>query len=170
MFVTDTFEIKIAGVPVSFDGAITVNLDANGDGQLLAGNGNADQLLHGDLQALPAVFADIDVGVNGIVDLAVPNLFKIDLQLADVTTVYDGPRVGLWVSGTSGLKDPLAGSALQGFVITNHDAFNAYLFGDGRDSVCSVPDKTSSAPSSGSWSRWTTTVSALRLRVRSTGW
>lgn len=135
LFVTDTFEIKIAGVPVSFDGALTVNLDANGDGQLLAGNGNANQLFQGDLQALPAVYEDIDVGLNGIIDLAVPNLFKIDLQLADVTTVYDGPRVGLWVSGTSGLKDPLAGSALQGFVITNHDVFNAYLFGDGRYSV-----------------------------------
>ena len=51
VFVTDTFKIKVGGVPVSIDGAITVNLDANGDGQFLAGSGNASQLFHGDLQA-----------------------------------------------------------------------------------------------------------------------
>ncbi len=125
MFVTDTFKIKVGGVPVSIDGAVTVNLDANGDGMFLAGSGNASQLFHGDLQDLEAVYRDIDFGVNGIIDLDVPNVAKIDLQLGDVTTVFDGPGLGLWVSGTAGLKDPLANSAFKDFVITNHDMFQA---------------------------------------------
>jgi hypothetical protein len=131
LFVTDTFKIKVGGVPVSIDGAITVNLDANGDGQFLAGSGNANQLFHGDLQDLEAVYRDIDVGVNGIIDLDVPNAFKLDLQLGDVTTVFDGPGLGLWVSGTAGLKDPLANSPFKNFVITNHDVFQAAVSGDG---------------------------------------
>jgi hypothetical protein len=82
------------------------------------------------------VLSDIDVGANGVIALggweaALANIFKVDVQLGDVTTVFDGPRLGLWVSGTSGLKDPFANTPLKDFVITNHELFQAGLYGDG---------------------------------------
>jgi hypothetical protein len=125
---------------VSVDGAITVNLDANGDGQLLAGVGNASQLLHGDLAALAPVFHDIDVGVNGIISLGgwqgqLGQILKVDVKLGDVSTVFNGREGGLWVSGTAGGFNPLAGTPFKNFVMTNNDKFEAALFGDGRYQV-----------------------------------
>ena len=136
IFVTGTFEFKVYFVTVDVDGAITVNLDANHDGQLLAGSGNASQLFHGDFAALGPVFRDIDVGVNGIISLGswqaqLGKLFHFDVQLGDVSTVFNGPQGDLWVSGTAGGLNPLADTPFKNFVMTNNDVFEAAIFGDG---------------------------------------
>lgn len=137
VFVTGTLEFKVYFVTVEVNGAVTVNLDANGDGQVLAGDGNASQLFHGDLAALPAVFHDIDVGVDGIINLGgwegdLAKVLKVDVKLGDVSTVFNGQQGDLWVSGTAGGFNPLAGTPFKNFVMTNNDVFEAAFFGSGR--------------------------------------
>jgi hypothetical protein len=94
--------------------------------------------LHGDLGALSQVFHDIDVGVNGVISLGgwqaeLGKLLKADVQLGDVSTVFNGPQGDLLVNGTAGGFNPLAGTPFKNFVITNNDVFQMALYGDARD-------------------------------------
>ena len=127
----------LAGLPFNVNGDVTVDLDANRDGQFLAGAGNASQLYHGDLRALDAVARDINVGVNGGVNLSysVAN-HTITVPLGQASAFYSGPQQGVWFRGVQGTAfNPWAGTVLANFQAGPGTAIEGYAYRDGRFSV-----------------------------------
>jgi hypothetical protein len=110
-------EFPLTGLPLEVVGEVTVDLDANDDGQLIAGLGNASLLFRGDLfgRAADAVFADINVGVNGRVNLGYRfGQWDLTVPLGIATAVYSGPQQGIWFNGHTGPgENPWAGTSLS---------------------------------------------------------
>lgn len=130
-------EFPLAGVPMSVHGDVTVDLDADGDGQFLGGAGNASQLFRGDLTAVEAVLRDVNVGVNGGVSLGYTVAGRsLTVPLGEASVFYSGPRQGVWFKGAQGTAvNPWAGTALEDFQVGPGTAIEGYAYRDGRFSV-----------------------------------
>lgn len=130
----------LSGVPLTVAGDVTVNLDANGDGQLLGGAGNASQLFRGDLTALDAVVRDINVGVNGSVNLGYKvGGFNVSVPLGQASVFYSGPQQAVFFEGTQGTAmNTWAGTPLANFQVGPGAAIEGYAYRDGRFSVATT--------------------------------
>lgn len=130
-------EFPLAGVPMSVHGDVTVDLDADGDGQFLGGAGNADQLFRGDLTAVEAVLRDVNVGVNGGVSLGYTVAGRsLTVPLGGASVFYSGPHQGVWFKGAQGTAvNPWAGTVLEDFQVGPGAAVEGYAYRDGRFSV-----------------------------------
>jgi hypothetical protein len=130
----------LAGVPLSIQGDVTLNLDANGDGQWLGGKGNASQLFAGQLYnpaAIDAVLRDLDVGVNGEVDFAFSAAgFNVLVPLGMASAIYNGPQQGIWFKAVEGpTQDPFQGTVLDAFQATNTESVEGWALRNGNFSL-----------------------------------
>jgi hypothetical protein len=128
----------LAGLPLELNGDVVVDLDANRDGTLLGLNGvNAGQLFRGELftaDKVEAVIRDINVGVNGGVDLGYQKAgFNFTVPLGKATVVYRGPQQGVWFKG--GTIDPWAGTPLETFQATSYTTVEGSVFRTGQFNV-----------------------------------
>lgn len=132
----------LAGLPLSVNGDVTVNLDANGDGQFLGGAGNASQLFRGDLGALGNVVTDINVGVNGGVNLGYSVAgYQVSAPLGQASLFYSGSQEAVFFKGAQGTAlNPWAGTALEDFQSGPGAAVEGYVYRDGRFSVSTTAD------------------------------
>jgi hypothetical protein len=130
----------LAGLPMYAYGDVTVDLDANRDGMFLGGSGNASQLFRGDLNALDAVARDINVGINGGVNLGYAVAGRmITVPLGQGSAFYSGPQQGVWFKGVQGTAfNPWAGTVLANFQSGPGAEFEGYAFRDGRFSVATT--------------------------------
>ena len=122
------------------NGDVTVDLDANNDGMFLGGAGNASQLYKGDLKALDAVARDINVGVNGGVNLGYAVAGRtITVPLGQASLYYSGPQQGVWFRGVQGTAmNTWKGTVLEKFQAGPGTAIEGYAFRDGRFSVATT--------------------------------
>ena len=133
----------IAGLPMTVDGDVTVNLDANHDGQYLGGAGNASQLFHGDLGAIDNVLKDINVGVNGSVNLGYSVAgVKVSVPVGQASAYYSGQDQAFFFEGKQGTAlnhqlpvSPWANTILKNFQVGQGAAIEGYVYRDGRFSV-----------------------------------
>ncbi|HEY2784767.1 MAG TPA: hypothetical protein VGJ05_07295 [Fimbriiglobus sp.] len=127
----------LTGLPMNVQGEVTVNLDANGDGQFLGGAGNASQLFHGDLGALQNVVSDINVGVNGTVTLGYTVAgYAVSVPVGEASVFYSGPQQAVFFKGAQGTAlNPWAGTVLENFQSGPGASIEGYVFRDGRFSV-----------------------------------
>ena len=111
-------DFPLAGLPTTIGGDVTVNLDANGDGNWLGSQGSASDLYLGNLTTtLTNAAKDIIVGVNGEVDAGYKLAgFNFTVPLGQGALEYNGPSNSLWFKG--GTVDPLAGTPLANFQAT----------------------------------------------------
>ncbi len=132
----------LTGLPLSVQGDVTVNLDANRDGNFLALRGNASQLFKGDLfkptnpvTAIDAVFKDIAVGVNGAVVLGYKFAgFNFTVPLGAASAVYNGPQQGLWLKAVKGDPgaNPFAGTPFALLVMSQTDSVEGWILRNGQ--------------------------------------
>jgi hypothetical protein len=127
----------LAGLPMYAYGDVTVDLDANRDGMFLGGSGNASQLFRGDLSAVEAVLRDVNVGVNGGLNLGYTVAgYSVTVPLGEASAFYSGPRQGVWFQGAQGTAvNPWAGTVLEDFQVGPGTAVEGYAYRDGRFSV-----------------------------------
>jgi hypothetical protein len=130
-------EFPLSGLPLSVHGDVTVDLDADDNGQFLGGAGNASQLFRGDLSAVEAVLRDINVGINGGLNLGYSVAgYGVTVPLGEASAFYSGPRQGVWFEGAQGTAvNPWAGTALEDFQIGPGTTVEGYAYRDGRFSV-----------------------------------
>jgi hypothetical protein len=111
-------DFPLAGLPITIGGDVTVNLDANADGNWLGSQGSASDLYAGNLTTtLTNAAKDIIVGVNGEVDAGYKLAgFNFTVPLGQGALEYNGPSNSFWFKG--GSTDPLAGTPLAPFQAT----------------------------------------------------
>lgn len=119
------------------DGSLDV--DANDDGNWLAGEGNANQLFNGDLSAFGEVLRDVNVGANARVIFhynSDRNQFDFETPLGRATAVYNGLEETLWFRGRKGPEvSPLDGTPLEFLNLTQEDFFEGTINSAGEFSV-----------------------------------
>ena len=127
----------ISGLPLTVNGDITVDLDANHDGQYLGGAGNASQLFHGDLNALANVARDINLGVNGGLNLGYTVAgVNVSVPLGQASAFYSGPRGEFSFKGAQGTAiNPWQGTVLSKFQVGPGTTVEGIINRDGRFSV-----------------------------------
>jgi hypothetical protein len=128
-----TWEAPLAGIPITWHGAATVDLDADDDGEWLGGGGNAHQLFRGNLMASSSVLRDISLGFNG---RAVFHHTKpgpdFHFVLGRASAAYNGDQAGLWFKGKKGVENPWAGSPLSALEMNQEDVIEGTIFANGR--------------------------------------
>jgi hypothetical protein len=129
--------LPLPGLLMSVNGDVTVDLDADRDGQFLGGAGNASQLFHGDLGALDVVAHDINVGVNGGLNLSYKVAgHTVTSPLGQASALYRGPEQGVWFKGLQGTAvNPWHGTVLEYLQCGGGAAVEGYAYRDGRFSV-----------------------------------
>lgn len=119
-------------ITLTADGS--VDLDANDDGTLLAGRGNADQLYSGDLSAAGDVFRDLNLGANAkAIFLFEKGPFKFETPLGRASAVYNGQQERIWFRGSRGAEDsPFDGTPFSFLSMTQQDFIEGTIRSDGR--------------------------------------
>ena len=127
----------IAGVPATANGEVTVDLDANRDGLFLGGAGNASQLYHGDLGAIENVLKDINVGINGGVNLGYTVAgVNVSVPLGQASAFYSGPQGAIYFAAQQGTAiNPWHGTVLANFQSGPGTMVEGYVYRDGRFAV-----------------------------------
>ena len=133
-------EIKIISpqfkLPLTVKGNLTVNLDADGDGQWLGGLGNAARLFAGDLSAQIDVLHDIQVGANASVNTNFNQLshkLDVEMELGQASLVIDGPDEALWIKGRIGpAANPFRNSSLDALVMTQQSKAEIFVNASGE--------------------------------------
>jgi hypothetical protein len=128
-----TWDLPIPGIPVSWQGSATIDLDANDNGQWLGGIGVADALFAGALLSSPDVLRDINLGFNGTAVYGYRGaLPDFDMRLGRASAAYNGARQGLWFKGKKGAENPWKNSPLAALEMSNEDVVEGTIFADGR--------------------------------------
>lgn len=127
----------------------SLDLDANHDGDWLAGEGNAHQLLSGDLSAFGDVLQDINVGANARVIFhynSDRDEFDFETPIGRATAVYNGQEEALWFRGRKGPEgSPLQGTPFNFLSLTQEDTFEGTINSDGEFTVIAGTGYTSPA-------------------------
>ena len=134
---------KLAGAPLSVNGDLVFDLDANDDGKVLGGVGKSiSQVIasHFDKSVLggaaAALFTDFSVGINAEVRVgfeigkkgsskAEDAPFTLTVPVGAGTLIYDGPKAGLFLRG--GTVNPFEGTPLEPFAPVNSLDVDSYL-------------------------------------------
>lgn len=116
---------------IEADGSI--DLDANDDATWLAGQGNADALMKGDLSAFGPVLKDINLGANGRVIFHYNSKrFDFETPLGRATAVFNGQEEALWFRGRSLIEEsPLDGTPLSFLSMRPEDFIEGTINSDG---------------------------------------
>jgi Tol biopolymer transport system component len=119
-------------ITLTADGS--VDADANDDGTLLAGEGNAHQLFNGDLSAAEPVFRDINLGANAkAVFLFEWGPIDFETPLGRASAVYNGQQERLWFRGSRGAeRSPLANTPFRFLDMTQQDFIEGTIRSDGQ--------------------------------------
>jgi hypothetical protein len=127
----------------------SLDLDANDDGDWLAGEGNAHQLLSGDLSSIGQVLRDINVGANARVIFHYDsdrNQFDFETPIGRATAVYNGQEEALWFRGRKGPEgSPLRGTPFNFLSLTQEDTFEGTINSDGEFTVIATTGYVSPA-------------------------
>lgn len=112
----------------------SVDADANDDGTLLAGKGNANQLYNGDLDAAGEVFRDLNLGANAKATfLFEKGSFKFETPLGRASAVYNGQQERIWFRGSKGAEQsPLANTPFSFLEMTQQDFIEGTIRSDGQ--------------------------------------
>ena len=131
-----TWEAPLTGIPVTWHGAATIDLDADDDGEWLGGGGNAHQLFRGNLMSSSGVLRDINLGFNGraVYHHTTPGP-DFDFVLGRASAAYNGDKQGIWFKGRKGLENPWAGSPLSDLEMNQEDVIEGTMFANGRFSL-----------------------------------
>lgn len=123
-------------------GQETIDLDADDDGTWLAGLGNADQFLRGDLGDGEDLLRDLNVGFDGkavyrpklnIKGHDIPGPWNIEVRLGLASAAYNGRMGAMWFKGTKGTGDnPWQGTLLSNLKFGDTDYLEGSIFSDGR--------------------------------------
>lgn len=115
----------------------SVDLDANDDGNWLAGEGNAHELASGDLSALGNVLRDINLGANGRVIFHYNSeIFDFETALGRASAVYNGGEEAIWFRGRKRPEEsPFAGTPLSFLKMTQEDFIEGTIRSDGQFAV-----------------------------------
>jgi len=121
---------QVGDLPFNVNGSITVNLDANGDGNWLGGQGTASQLFSGNAFSgvtLSKALGDVEIGVNGNVALGYQAAgFNLTVPVGAASFIYNGATQGAWVDGTT--LDPLAGTPLDVLQIGTYESVEGAVY------------------------------------------
>jgi hypothetical protein len=120
-------------VPLSVNGDITIDLDANDDGKTFGGlNRNTSELLAGGFSAkslgkdVDRVFSDVDIAVNGEVEVGYEKAgFGLSVPVGEASVIYAGTRGALFARG--GSVNPFQDTPLEVFGSRNRIDINAYV-------------------------------------------
>ncbi len=135
-----------AAVQITVAGEVTVDLDANHDGQFLGGAGTASQFLHGDLSTIPSVLADINVGSNGqgTIHLKAAGVdghaqqvgYDLAIPVAKASVLYSSSQHGLAFKSVDGTAlNVWKNTPLRDFESGPGTTFQGYVLGNGKFSV-----------------------------------
>ena len=128
-----TWEAPLPGIPVTWHGEATVDLDADDNGQWLGGAGNAHQLFRGDLMSSADVLRDISLGFDGraVYHHTAPGP-DFDFVLGRASAAYNGDQEGIWFKGRKGVENPWAGTPLSALEMNQEDVIEGTMFANGR--------------------------------------
>jgi hypothetical protein len=139
VYVSGSVPFKIWYIPFEAHGDSVYNLDANQDGQLLAGLFDGDDLFRGNFDDLPnsrTVLNDIQAGNNGLL-LIKPedheeSKFKWAVHAGEATWVFNGPAESFWFRGQRGTGGSLFDGTPLGFLdLRSTDVLEAMVHGSG---------------------------------------
>lgn len=133
-------EFPLSGLPATVSGDVTVDLDANDDGMFLGGAGNADQLFQGDLNALGNAARDIQVGVNGAVNLGYSvGGYQLTVPVGEASLFYSGPQEAVWFKGVQGSEvNTFRGTILEDFQTGPGTKIEGFVYRTGQFSVATT--------------------------------
>ncbi len=131
-------QIKLNRLPLPFTllGDMTVNLDANGDGEFLGGIGTAHQLLAGELDAVGNLYGDTQFSLNGGIDASFDvgkGKFTLSMPVVEASVLYSGTDDAVWFQGAQGPAaiDPWEGTPLEYLSCGPGVEIDGYVYGDG---------------------------------------
>lgn len=130
-------DFPLAGLPITISGDVTVDLDANRNGQWLDQTGTASQLFSGQLfagQNLETAIHDINVGLNGEADFGYKLAgYNLTVPLGQASAVFSGPKQAIFFKG--GTVDPFQGTPLATFQANTYTTFQGSIYRSGQFSV-----------------------------------
>jgi hypothetical protein len=117
IFGAATIPFKIGPIPFEADAEVLISVDADRDGLPLGDLRDAADLfdvLDGDFSEVREILNDIQIGINGRLDLVViEDEFNVELGRSSV--VLNGLAETIWVRGQQGGVNPFAGTPLESF-------------------------------------------------------
>jgi hypothetical protein len=138
VYVSGSVPFKIWYIPFEAHGDSVYNLDANRDGQFLAGLFDGDDLFRANFDDLPnsrQVLHDIQAGNNGsllIKPEAEDAKIKYAVHAGEATWVFNGPEETFWFRGQRGTGGSLFdGTPLDFLNVRSTDVLEAMVHGSG---------------------------------------
>ncbi len=139
VYVSGSVPFKIWYVPFEAHGDSVYNLDADRDGQILAGLFDGDDLFRGNFDDLPNsrdVLRDIQAGNNGLLLIKPENedaKIKYAVHAGEATWVFNGPAESFWFRGQRGTGGSLFEGTPLGFLnVRSTDVLEAMVHSDGH--------------------------------------
>ena len=133
VFLVGKVKFKLGPAPMEVQAANVFNLDADRDGQFLAGLATADDLrdiITGDFSQFRDILHDVQFGANGRLDMVLDlKATELPFGLANTSVVVNGLDETIWVRAEQ--ENPLAGTPLADAFASVTGAFEGMVNWDG---------------------------------------
>jgi uncharacterized repeat protein (TIGR01451 family) len=133
VFAVGKFKFKLGPAPMEVEAANVFNLDADRDGQFLAGLATADDLrdiITGDFSQFRDILNDVQFGSNGRLDMVLDlKATEVAFDLGNTSVVVNGLEETIWVRAEQ--ENPLDGTPLEDLVVSVTGVFEGMVNWDG---------------------------------------